>query len=240
MLESSKKWPRLDLPGSLDWALNWGLNCGLKWGLGSAIGITVSLIALPTGATPPIPLVQIAQAQMAAPTRSVLQLGSKGPEVTELQGILKLMGLYDGTVDGTYGESTLIAVTRFQQTAGLSQDGIVGVATWVKLLPPAPGEPAAQVIVPAAPAPAAPAPAAPAAPTRPAETEPLYPILRKGAVGPAVRRLQERLRKVGIYSGPIDGGFGDDTEAAVKAAQRRFKLADDGVVGGATWEALNR
>jgi N-acetylmuramoyl-L-alanine amidase len=228
MLESSKNW----------------LYLGVKWGFGGPIGLLLGLgAALPSSALPPqttrpqIAPAQFAQAQttLSAPTRSLLQLGSKGPEVIELQGVLKLMGLYDGGVDGTYGESTLIAVTRFQQVAGLSQDGIVGAATWVKLLPPAPGEPPAQVIVPAAPAPT-PAPKPAPAPT----AEPLYPILRKGAVGPGVRRLQERLRQVGVYDGPIDGGFGEQTEAAVKAAQRRFKLTDDGVVGGATWDALNR
>jgi peptidoglycan hydrolase-like protein with peptidoglycan-binding domain len=55
-----------------------------------------------------------------------------------------------------------------------------------------------------------------------------------------VRKLQERLKQLGFLSGSVDGDFGPMTEAAVKAAQSRYGLEVDGVVGGATWEALLR
>jgi N-acetylmuramoyl-L-alanine amidase len=64
------------------------------------------------------------------------------------------------------------------------------------------------------------------------------PILRLGMQGPAVTRLQERLQAIGAFSGAIDGVFGPATEAAVKAAQQRYQLDTDGVVGPATWQAL--
>nr|WP_290221689.1 peptidoglycan-binding protein [Trichocoleus desertorum] len=68
--------------------------------------------------------------------RANLRLGSRGRDVSELQATLKLLGFYAGVVDGFYGESTAIAVSRFQTAAGLSVDGIVGTATWNQLFPP--------------------------------------------------------------------------------------------------------
>lgn len=165
------------------------------------------------------------------PTRSQVQLGSQGADVKELQGILKLMGLYRGPIDGQFREGTLAAVKQFQQLAGLIQDGVVGSGTWAKLLPPAPGETPATVIVPAAPVATTPRP-------EPAPEPVAEPILRLGAEGPAVARLQRRLRAIGVYDGEIDGGFGEVTELAVRAAQRRAGLEDDGIVGPATWDAI--
>ncbi|MBE9029403.1 peptidoglycan-binding protein [filamentous cyanobacterium LEGE 11480] len=175
--------------------------------------------------------------QSPLPARSLLQFGDNGAEVTQLQGILRLMGLYTDAIDGVFDAATQASVLRFQQLAGLEQDGIVGAATWVKLLPPAPGEAAVKVIVPAKTV----APVAAAKPVKPAPkpvAEVGEPVLRNGAEGPAVYKLQRRLSALGFYNGPIDGGFGDVTEAAVKAAQRNAGLDPDGVVGAATWRAL--
>jgi peptidoglycan hydrolase-like protein with peptidoglycan-binding domain len=66
------------------------------------------------------------------------------------------------------------------------------------------------------------------------------PILRLGMRGTEVGRLQTRLQRLGLFKGDIDGDFGAETETAVKAAQERFGIEADGVVGGATWEVLNR
>lgn len=66
------------------------------------------------------------------------------------------------------------------------------------------------------------------------------PVLRQGLKGSAVMALQERLRSLGILKGTADGVFGAETLEAVKAAQRRFKLAPDGVVGPGTWSAILR
>lgn len=57
-------------------------------------------------------------------------------------------------------------------------------------------------------------------------------ILRFGAQGAAVKKLQGWL---GIQQ---DGIFGSDTEAKVRAFQKRYNLVEDGVVGFKTWEAL--
>lgn len=67
-----------------------------------------------------------------------------------------------------------------------------------------------------------------------------YPILRLGMSNVEVRRLQMRLRKLGYLESAADGDFGEATEAAVKALQRRYGIEPDGVVGGETWEILLR
>lgn len=91
-----------------------------------------------------------------------------------------------------------------------------------------------------------PKPSKPATETRPTATATsatetvALPVLRQGAKGSAVIALQERLRSLGVFKGAADGVFGAETLAAVKAAQRRFKLDPDGVVGGGTWSALLR
>ena len=71
--------------------------------------------------------------------------------------------------------------------------------------------------------------------------------IRKGSKGAGVRLLQEILKGFAFPNydpGPVDGDFGANTEAAVKAFQTDFTdwqgnpLAVDGVVGMKTWEAL--
>ena len=236
-------------------------------------GIARSQTPTPTSPTP--------TASPTVQTRfTTLRLGSRGYDVAELQGILRLLGYYTGAIDGQFQESTATAVAAFQQAAGLEPDGVVGLNTWNRLLP----APAATAASPAAPiassttSPAAPTlsptttPAAsPAAPTpspattpavpaaslspspsptpapsptaspTPAASAPVdFPVLRLGMRGPAVMRLQERLRSAGVFTGSIDGVFGAQTQAAVQAAQRRLGLTPDGVVGPATWAALLR
>lgn len=58
------------------------------------------------------------------------------------------------------------------------------------------------------------------------------PVLRRGALGADVERLQQRL---GVA---VDGDFGPDTEGAVIAFQQAHNLDADGVVGPQTWAAL--
>lgn len=67
------------------------------------------------------------------------------------------------------------------------------------------------------------------------------PTLKSGAKRIAVRGLQRRLLDAGYGTGEleIDGRFGPQTEAAVKAFQEASGLEADGIVGPLTWEALN-
>lgn len=229
----------------------------------------------------------------SAVARPILRTGSQGIIVSELQALLKLLGYYTEAVDGLYRESTAIAVSAFQREAGLTPDGIVGPATWDRLLPtpattnrsstaasptsastpsafPTPtSTSSAASPTPAAGTPSSPAPAS-ASPTAtsasgaaanttaasatlspvtsdrrdsPATLQPTtvdLPVLRVGTRGPAVTRLQERLRTIGFFNGTVDGIFGSETQTAVKAAQRNFRLEPDGIVGPATWSALLR
>ncbi|MEI7026312.1 spore cortex-lytic enzyme [Paenibacillus sp. y28] len=64
---------------------------------------------------------------------ATLKYGSNGEDVFELQGRLKLIGFYNGNVDGDFGSQTLQAVKRFQSEFGMSVDGIAGGKTKVKL-----------------------------------------------------------------------------------------------------------
>lgn len=61
------------------------------------------------------------------------------------------------------------------------------------------------------------------------------PVLRRGMKGEPVAELQ---RLLGMNVGNGIGTFGPLTEAAVRSFQRQQKLPVDGIVGAATWEAL--
>lgn len=69
------------------------------------------------------------------PPSSVLRQGSSGFDVITLQYILDFIGevyppIPEVTQNGFFGVSTHQAVVAFQQMMGLTQDGVVGPATW--------------------------------------------------------------------------------------------------------------
>jgi N-acetyl-anhydromuramyl-L-alanine amidase AmpD len=66
------------------------------------------------------------------------------------------------------------------------------------------------------------------------------PLLRLGAEGWQVKRLQRLLLQHGLIPDEsfVDGDFGEITEAAVKAFQSLNDLEPDGIVGPLTWHAL--
>lgn len=85
---------------------------------------------------------------------------------------------------------------------------------------------------------AAPAPSAPA-PTGGGTTVMIeLSILRKGSKGEQVKTLQRLLTAMGYPCGVVDGSFGNNTLAGVRAFQRGNKLTVDGSVGRDTWTAL--
>ena len=66
----------------------------------------------------------------------VLRKGAKGRQVKALQTLLIGYGYSCGSsgVDGDFGSATDKAVRAFQKAKGLTVDGVVGPATWGKLL----------------------------------------------------------------------------------------------------------
>ena len=61
-----------------------------------------------------------------------LRRGSSGDSVRVMQQRLSDLG-YALSVDGMFGPGTQKAITDFQQTKGLSADGVAGPATWAAL-----------------------------------------------------------------------------------------------------------
>ena len=61
---------------------------------------------------------------------------------------------------------------------------------------------------------------------------------RQGATGNEVREIQERLSKLDLYNGAIDGIYGPATAQAVRDFQRQKGLTIDGIAGNMTLEAL--
>jgi peptidoglycan hydrolase-like protein with peptidoglycan-binding domain len=142
---------------------------------------------------------------------ATVSLGSTGDDVKRVQRGLARQLLWNpfGPITGVFDASLETAVKNFQQSQGLTVDGIVGPATWAKL---------------------------------PAYTEG-SPVLKNGSTGPGVGWLQQVLGGSAVavqftpYTGPIDGIFGPNTEAAVKSLQAWAGLSVDGIVGDDTWFA---
>lgn len=146
----------------------------------------------------------------------VLRVGSTGNDVSDLQARLVELGYYSGMVDGKYSTATQSAVTEFQSRNGLTADGIAGRETQDKLY-----SSSAQPKTVSA-----------------STTENAYVLLKSGASGLEVRKLQGRLAELGYYSGGMDGIYGSTTASAVKAFQRANGLSADGQAGSATQTKL--
>ena len=68
-----------------------------------------------------------------------------------------------------------------------------------------------------------------------------WPTFRRsdgGIMYIGVKVMQYFLKHDGFYSGPANGYFGENTLAAVKAAQRHYGLVVDGVCGTNTWNKI--
>lgn len=166
-----------------------------------------------------------------------LRRGDAGDPVTVIQRELNTIGrnypaIPRVDVDGIFGESTERAVRTFQQIFGLTPDGIVGQATWNRLVMLYTGI------------------------LRLAELDSVgvtifgssleYPeALRLGDENDYVATLQYFLSVISEFydtvpSVPITGYFGELTQQAVIAFQRTVGIVADGVVGRRTWDELYR
>ncbi|MEW9697658.1 spore cortex-lytic enzyme [Paenibacillus sp. SI8] len=66
-------------------------------------------------------------------SKNEIRYGASGTDVNELQGRLKFIGFYGGSIDGDFGYKTLLAVKRFQGEFGMNVDGVVGAKTKLRL-----------------------------------------------------------------------------------------------------------
>ena len=170
---------------------------------------------------------------VAASTGETLEKGSEGDAVRSLQKRLKELGYLTGAVDGSFGIATEAAVIAFQQRNSLTPDGKAGTATLNRLY----GEDAIKNG-------GSPVDTSIKTSTGTTGTDTSgiastgYVTLEEGSEGDAVRKLQQRLKKLGYYTGSIDGRFGEATAAAVMAFQLRNNLTVDGKAGPATQRAL--
>ncbi|BAS55866.1 MULTISPECIES: GH25 family lysozyme [Leptolyngbya] len=64
--------------------------------------------------------------------------------------------------------------------------------------------------------------------------------LRQGCEGNVVQEMQSLLKAQGFDLGTPDGDFGPKTKAQVVAFQKAKSLLTDGIVGAATWSALQK
>lgn len=131
------------------------------------------------------------------------RLGSEGPAVRDIQDRLAALG-FESPKDarGTFAESTLDAVVRFQKAKGLDPDGIVGPNSWRSLYEAGYRLGDRLIFM-------------------------RRPMLR----GEDVSELQSRLNALGFDAGKVDGIFGSEAEGAVIDFQHNRNLAEDGKVG---------
>lgn len=76
---------------------------------------------------------QFAQVGVAPANPVLLQPGAEGDEVAVLQRQMRLLGLYQGPVDGRYDGATQAAIAAFQTSADLPASGMLDQATWQRM-----------------------------------------------------------------------------------------------------------
>lgn len=128
-----------------------------------------------------------------------LGVGSEGEEVSNLQHRLQDLGYFKGEVTGSYDPSTIEAVRALQEQLGVHASGTV--------------EQELSELIFSDDAPLA---------TDMAELE-------VGRSGPAVRKFQEALQKLGFYTEDIDGVYDAGVIEAVKRFQQMCGYVADGV-----------
>lgn len=139
-------------------------------------------------------------------------LGAAGPAVRDVQSRLATLGYsWQSDDPAVFGPGTQAAVRAFQQSRGLTADGLVSDETWRALVEAG----------------------------RSLGDRRLYltePLLR----GDDVRELQDRLNRLGFDAGYVDGVFGRQTAAAVREFQLNVGLRVDGIAGREVVEGLRR
>lgn len=143
-----------------------------------------------------------------------LKLGMSGSDVRKMQERLIQLGYLSGKPNARFDAITERAVFAFQRRNVSYADGIAGPMTLEKLYSSSARGTSSSVGV-------------------------IGQTLETGIKDSAtVRRIQERLKKLGYYTGTVDGDFGAGTEAAVRAFQAANGLTVDGKAGDNTMQRL--
>jgi peptidoglycan hydrolase-like protein with peptidoglycan-binding domain len=140
---------------------------------------------------------------------STISLGSTGEDVKRLQRVLARHLLWNpfGPITGEFDSGLESSVKSFQESQGLTVDGVVGPTTWAAL--PSYRE---------------------ASPELKEEAKgPVVAFLQKALTGADIGI------EFTPYDGAIDGIFGAKTLTAVRALQTCAGLPVDGVVDDNTW-----
>lgn len=168
----------------------------------------------------------------------ILRRGSYGPEVLVVQAMLNRISQDYPAIPkiwppaAVFDENTETAVRKFQQIFNLTVDGIVGKATWYKMIYLYNAINDLSELVSEG--------------QRFSRVNFQYPgTVSRGQRGEAVSALQYMLSLIGEFYDVIppvqvDGVYGADTEAAVRAFQQAAGLPADGVAGEQTWVQVYR
>src|SRR5699024_1707968 len=149
-----------------------------------------------------------------------LRLGSRGSNVKKLQDQLKSLGYLKINSTTTYfGNMTDKALRAFQKRNGLAVDGSAGPATQRKLNS---------------------SPKKAASSSSSSSSSQTVDGLRLGSRGSNVKKLQNQLKSLGYLKiNNTTTYFGNMTDKALRAFQKRNGLAVDGSAGPATQRKLN-
>ncbi|MDF2841213.1 MAG: putative peptidoglycan-binding protein [Clostridia bacterium] len=135
--------------------------------------------------------------------------GSKGQAVEDIQQQLKKLGFFQGEATGYFGPQTVTAVKRFQLKRGLHADGVVGSGTYKYLFEGV---------------------------SKTESSNSKTQANDKHVI--SIKEIQTALKKLGFYTGAVDGLTGKNTEDAIIKFQKSNKLTADGIVGTGTSKLL--
>lgn len=152
------------------------------------------------------------------PDPEPIRPGDRHVAVREVRSKLVLIGLLDSSAGDDGGDLELYdsavdrAVRHFQQSRGLTPDGVVDATTY-RVLDEARWRLGDRL---------------------------LYPLPTRPMAGDDVLMLQRRLAELGFDVGRLDGEFGAQTVEALRDFQRNMGLPPDGTAGPATFKSLTR
>lgn len=145
-----------------------------------------------------------------------LQEGDSGELVKLIQQKLKRINLFSGTITGSFGISTTLAVFKFQETMNITPNGIIDEHTWNALFS---SKHSPQKLM-----------------TYCTLTS---PALELGDVNEAVADIQSKLKALSYYSGDVTSVFDVTTQKAVKEFQLNNNILAVGIVCPNTWNTIN-